>query len=200
MKTYNFKKVGAYIFIDVLEGQVNNATTLPAETTEFVGETASKPILIESIEFPISNSRMNSIYGSVATTPNVDFANPDVVRNPLLNDGSSSETASQLNSFTERIGVSILSNNLNLITIQKGSEEEITFEEKVLDENGEWTGEVESVTETRFVENQFVVDELNIGFEQLVFEYLANNTGFALTSIFTQESGEAGVEIPKPQL
>lgn len=109
--------------------------------------------LIEMTEIQISNSRINSI---------VNYA---MVQSEQL----------------ERIGLSVISNNVNAFTFQKYTEFVTYKEQPVLDSEGNDTGETTTEQVIELLNNQFVCDDVSGSFDEVLIPFYCENTGFSVT-------------------
>jgi hypothetical protein len=109
--------------------------------------------LIEMTEIQISNSRINSI---------VNFS---MVQSDEL----------------ERIGLSVISNNVNAFTFQKYTEFVTQKEQPVLDSEGNDTGETTTEQVIELLNNQFICDGVEGSFDDVLIPFYSENTGFSLT-------------------
>ena len=101
---------------------------------------------------------------------------------------------SRINSVTnvideklQRIAVSIIANNFNLFTFQKYTEISILNEVPVLDSDGNETGEFTTQVSIEYMENEFICNGQSMSFDEMIFSFLTEYTGFAITKLIPQK-------------
>jgi hypothetical protein len=92
-----------------------------------------------------------------------------------------------INEKLERIAVSIIANNFNLFTFQKYTEISILNELPVLDSDGNETGEFTTQVSIEYMENEFICNGQSMSFDEMIFSFLTEYTGFAITKLIPQK-------------
>ena len=92
-----------------------------------------------------------------------------------------------INDKLQRIAISIIANNFNLFTFQKYTEISILNEVPVLDSDGNETGEFTTQVSIEYMDNEFFCNVLQMSFEEMIFSFLSENTGFSISRLNPQK-------------
>lgn len=92
-----------------------------------------------------------------------------------------------INDKLERIAVSIIANNFNLFTFQKYTEISMMNEVPVLDSDGNETGEYMTEVSIEYMENEFICNGLQMSFDEMIFSFLTEYTGFSISKFIPQK-------------